>query len=448
MLRKSIISLLMVLTSLTLFQQKGFSDYSSFSYGWTYNSIQYMIGGRAAELGGAFTAIADDSSAVWYNPSGLANLNNVNINISATTYSYYTGSVDNFMNYQGHFSADNREDDFSIIPTTVVFGNRLGEKAAYAIGIFIPEESHLYGDMDGESVTTDEHHIIRANYVRNRKNYSILAGIGTEPLKNLRVGISAGFSYIYGDSLMNFSHWALLNSGSGEVLNYKQTTVEGTSYSFYMNTGFQYSITESNKFGINILTPAWALNGKRTKKVFISNVDAGGPSPNDSLTTTVYENELFDRLRPWSASIGYAFELKNRICFSVDVIPVSSIPGDDTPFQNRIINYRAGLEVFINDGFVFRTGFYTDLTQQPGMQASDGAWNRKMDYYCGTAGVSIKSLIGTENNYWTDMGCTVRYGTGDIKTIYVDPVTGNPSFNLDKYRSWDTQVFIAETLHF
>jgi len=35
------------------------------------NFRPYVVGGRAAGMGGAFTALADDGSAPYYNPGGL-----------------------------------------------------------------------------------------------------------------------------------------------------------------------------------------------------------------------------------------------------------------------------------------------------------------------------------------------------------------------------------------
>ena len=42
----------------------------------------YGVGSRAVSLGGAFTAVADDFSATWYNPAGLALLDRAELAIS------------------------------------------------------------------------------------------------------------------------------------------------------------------------------------------------------------------------------------------------------------------------------------------------------------------------------------------------------------------------------
>lgn len=49
------------------------------------NIIKTYMGERAAGLGGAYTALANDSTSVYYNPAGLADINSLNVNISANT---------------------------------------------------------------------------------------------------------------------------------------------------------------------------------------------------------------------------------------------------------------------------------------------------------------------------------------------------------------------------
>ena len=53
----------------------------------------FVVGGRAMTMGGAFTAIADDSSGVYYNPAGLADANYSSLQLAASLYGFERGSV-------------------------------------------------------------------------------------------------------------------------------------------------------------------------------------------------------------------------------------------------------------------------------------------------------------------------------------------------------------------
>jgi long-chain fatty acid transport protein len=50
----------------------------------------YLVGERAVGLGGAFTAIADDSSGAFYNPAGLAESPHSSLSLSAAVYGFAT----------------------------------------------------------------------------------------------------------------------------------------------------------------------------------------------------------------------------------------------------------------------------------------------------------------------------------------------------------------------
>lgn len=53
-----------------------------------FNHRNHLVGVRASLMGGAFTAIADDYSAAFYNPAGLADVRGLVLSFSVTGYSY------------------------------------------------------------------------------------------------------------------------------------------------------------------------------------------------------------------------------------------------------------------------------------------------------------------------------------------------------------------------
>src|SRR5215475_15687393 len=59
------------------------------------NYRPYLVGGRAAGMGGAFTALADDGSGAYYNPGGLAFVHASSLSFSLNAYGVVGGRVAN-----------------------------------------------------------------------------------------------------------------------------------------------------------------------------------------------------------------------------------------------------------------------------------------------------------------------------------------------------------------
>src|SRR2546423_13210632 len=65
------------------------------------NFRPYIVGGRAAGMGGAFTALADDGSGPYYNPGGIAFAKRTSLSLTASVYGVVKGSIDDALG-DGH----------------------------------------------------------------------------------------------------------------------------------------------------------------------------------------------------------------------------------------------------------------------------------------------------------------------------------------------------------
>lgn len=100
------------------------------------NYQHYPIGERAAGLGGAFTAIADDASGAYYNPAGLACQTADSFSLSATVYGYTRVDMDNAIGF-GKSVGDMNITTFYAIPS--LFGSvyHFGAGGANAVAFSI-----------------------------------------------------------------------------------------------------------------------------------------------------------------------------------------------------------------------------------------------------------------------------------------------------------------------
>ncbi len=109
---------------------------------WAGNVDTYGIGAKATALGGAFTARADDFSAVYYNPAGLVQLERPQISFGASFVDAAVSSEVNFRNDYDRRDGKYVKDDTHLLVYPhggVVYPFKLfGKKAAFAVGTYVP----------------------------------------------------------------------------------------------------------------------------------------------------------------------------------------------------------------------------------------------------------------------------------------------------------------------
>ena len=103
--------LLHVIGILCLYLVVSTPSYSSYLF----NNRDTLIGGKAALLGGAYTALSDDLSGAYYNPSGIVSSDNVT-ELPFTIYSFKR--VERLNTTDGNI-VRNSDDSLSTAPTSL-----------------------------------------------------------------------------------------------------------------------------------------------------------------------------------------------------------------------------------------------------------------------------------------------------------------------------------------
>jgi len=86
------------------------------------NFRPYVIGSRAAGMGGAFTALADDGSGPFYNPGGVAFVQRSQLSLSGSVYGLVRGTIEDALTDGHDFDYQN----LNVFPTAASAVWRLG----------------------------------------------------------------------------------------------------------------------------------------------------------------------------------------------------------------------------------------------------------------------------------------------------------------------------------
>src|SRR5437899_2112704 len=103
------------------------------------NFRPYVVGGRAAGMGGAFTALADDGSGPYYNPGGLAFVESSQLSLAASVYGRVSGTSKDALG-DGH---DFQLSNLNAFPMATAGVWKLDDADVFSLSAFVPDAQHV-----------------------------------------------------------------------------------------------------------------------------------------------------------------------------------------------------------------------------------------------------------------------------------------------------------------
>ncbi|HOJ50879.1 MAG TPA: hypothetical protein PKW55_08725 [Spirochaetota bacterium] len=414
----------------------------------SYNTYQFIVGERSAGMGGAYTAIANDPTAIWYNPAGLANIRNNRINLSATTYSYLHKNQENFWQAKqtdGSYKGIPLEQtDLSIIPNSLIYSynidNRKDINQTISFGLIIPKQDDIKAGIEGRVVGTQSIDI-KSVYNIHSRFYVAMIGYGIGINDKLNLGTSIGIGYYQGNGDSTITAYIDTTPNDLIVALYIESNIK--MFALMSNIGLQYKINENNKLGLMYSLPAFRIDGEREEIQYEKN------NITPANTKIIKKDKYINKLFPAIFYLGYGYEKKESFSIALDL----SLHFTNEENPNKVINVRIGSEIYFNRDNIIRLGFFTDFSQKPDVKLSEDL-KEKNDIFGLTASYSIaKNFViieenrKTENRLWTTIGIIYQLGKGEFNTYRFDENLTSSS-TLEKQQFSRITLFIAESLLF
>lgn len=324
----------------------------------------YEHGAVAMAMGGAFVGLANDATAIFHNPAGIAFLEGTQISAGVTLiFPSTTMTLDNWPD-PAYQSIDLESQVF--YPPTFYITHKLSDKIVAGFGFFAP-----YGlGTDWPNPTT-----FPLRYIATRADMKTLMFNPTIAYKfndNLSVGV--GVSYIHSSLELDLTY--LLDLTAIPPLGYYDVpiTVENTSGTAWaVNAGALYK-GEKFSLGFN-WRGGFTIDYDGDLDLDMSNAPIALPE-----NGTVEAPFSF----PHVLGIGAAFNLSDQVILTADVhyvlwsafdvivveadvpgLPISlDFPPIDENFKDSFL-IRAGVQYQMNENFALRGGFLYDETPQP-----------------------------------------------------------------------------------
>ncbi len=369
----------------------------------------YEHGAAAMGMGGAFVAIANDPSAVFHNPAGLAWIKGTRIYAGTTLITSKSSlSLPNWPD--SSFRVVDQESQI-FYPSTFYLSHSISEKIVAGFGFFSP-----YGLG---AKWPKEYPLKYISISDEMKTFFFNPAIAYKLNESFSLGF--GLSYIYSQLSFELVEHEDINLAPLVGLPFPvyasvdvPVTLKASGSGFGLNAGLIYK-KEKFSLGLN-----WRSGFKINFEgdLELANAQVKIPSPynqliNPQLIAAVIPKEgkaSTEFSFPHILGIGGAFQFSEKLTFSADIhyvlwnvfdsykveidvpFPVPGVEFKDKEvkedWKNSFI-FRTGLEYWVNEKFALRTGLLYDQTPQP--QSTMDPVLPDADRYAFTGGIGYKS---------------------------------------------------------
>ncbi len=386
----------------------------------------FVVGGRALGLGGAFTSLSDAPAGLYYNPAGIADVRDSSYSVSASLYGFERrsyGAEGPVLVVAGLEDLQIEFTDLVIIPASAGFVQTFGEpgvdgrpRHAFGFSAVVPSfRTFTASDPLGQQST--EHPSLlfgeqRISYSRRVTDRALWTGAGYayKVTPWLRLGVSGYYILRSTTDVEELTTSATIDDGDGDSSNDSQVFRSATNSIDFLNGNlvfiagakvvFDYRDSWVN-LGLSFVTPSIPIHSQATLR-FQS--DEAAPSCDSlSLTPTLYEQCINEEILthphsrfetvevegssetqyPATLRAGISYVRKKQVTISADVsfhFPtryqliespeltsdlLARIPFNPEVERRAVVNFNLGIEYLVIGDVSVAAGLFSDFSSAP-----------------------------------------------------------------------------------
>ncbi len=366
----------------------------------------YVFGARAISLGGAFTAISNDASGIFYNPAGLVDVSRSNLSIATSFYGMELNGGDVIENANFLTSGAISAADLIILPSSsggvIGLGKPLSNGAyrhAFAFGTAVPKYTYRVFSTPLSDLKADNNGVVthyRTSLIDRTLHAG--AGYGYRPSPWLRMGASLQYVLRTVDATEGLNSYE--ESNTRQFLS-SNSHLRATNHSLRSALGIKLHIGSRWLAGLSLTTPSLGLfEGVSLESYTVS----GAPNkPPSSLLPILFENDQTfgaESQQPAFIKGGVAFQQPSSFTFAFDLtayapnqynlLPSAFIDQvyDDSSVQellkripismvarrDAVVNLNIGFEKLIGEENSVSLGFFTDFSSAPELTVDENGF--------------------------------------------------------------------------
>lgn len=437
----------------------------------------YPIGGRSLGLGGAFTALSDDPSGIFYNPAGIVDITSSAIQVSTNLYGLelsdgFLGAIDRVADL------DTVVSELSIIPSGGGGVNVLNRgvdgrpKTVIGLGAFVPSYRSLLrqnlSSLEAGAAPSGCRTLAYRRDLLDRTVHAI-AALGRRVTPRLSFGLSATAAYRSMRDTEETSCFGAADLDDGEAssnFSSAETNLKLTVVGLMLSFGAKLQVADRWFLGAKLTSPSVRVYNFADLRVQRGTANTEGRAFSiqefDGLTA---DTDFGGELR-----LGAAYVAQSRLTAILDLslhsgadytlfrLPTSA-DSDLTQavtlvrkvHRNWVLNANLGAEVHLWPSITLAGGLFTNFSSAREIGGALGSGqSADMLPHINTYGSSL--VLGYIGDYTiTRIGGTMSYGEGtDVVPVYegLAALGSAPEYVKVKMSQLFTFFFISSTFRY
>jgi len=360
----------------------------------------FLIGDRASGMGGAYTAVSDDASGLYYNPAGIVYATGRNLSASVNAYYNMTKTYDNVIGGNGW-----ERKATSLLPNFFGILQPLGQFKfgfSYAVPDSIKEDQDqaFYGSLPTSLGSPATRYIINFNNEDN--SYLIGPSLAKEVNAKLAVGMTLYVYHRSNQSILNQN--ILLADGRYEWSN---QYIEKVERGYKPIVGLMWTPMEKLSIGLSV-GRIFVYSGSMDSQTTVKDADATTP---DEYTMT-FESDTTKKKYPNEVRLGAAYFVSNALLVSFDTTYYDKVSDPVHGDRVSVVNAAIGTEYYWSRSWALRGGIFSNMANTPELDPSRYNQDEKVDLY----GLSL-SVSNFSRNTSITLGGSLTTGSGKAQVL-------------------------------
>lgn len=370
-----------------------------------YNNL--LIGDRASGMGGAYTAISDDASGMYYNPAGIIYVTDKNFSASVNAYSAQTKTYSNVIGGQPF-----------VRKSSALLANYFG--IVKPIGKYKFGFSYAVPDAVNEDLSQSVRNVVSATAadydftinLNNRDNtYNFGPSLAAAINDDLAVGMTL---YIHQRDTLIIQNQFVARQDSNQTNQWSNSYFKLNESGLKPIIGITWAPIEKLSLGVS-LSKIFLISSNASRQDTCVDTLTASNCPDTSTGLIPFQVPTltsFDvkRKYPVRAAFGAAYFASSSLLVSTDITYHTAV--DDPVFGNKVatLDVAFGSEYYLNKKWAVRAGLFSNVANTPAIQAGVTSIEEHINLYGGS--LSFTHFTGDTS---VTLGGSVSYGTGQAQ---------------------------------